>query len=313
MNDVYHPGELSVQKRAGAQMAALQNSRIVRTDIPQGAVAFLRSLSLLIVASVDDKGRVWTSFLTGEPGFIDVQDEGTMTIRSAPVSNDPLRWNLVSSSEVGVLAIDLGRRVRMRINGTGYFDTEGGLTVKGEQVYGNCPKYIHKRILSSNGVFQRFPRSERRSSSLLPEHQKWVANSDTFFIGSVSAEGKADASHRGGPPGFIKVVDENTLLFPDYFGNSMFNTLGNIYSNPNSGLLFIDFDSGHSLQLTGASELIWDENIVAEFPAAERIVRFAIDEVLYTENGTRLGWDFVEFSPAIPTLIPLEGGGVSTN
>ncbi|MDQ0113243.1 pyridoxamine 5'-phosphate oxidase family protein [Paenibacillus harenae] len=302
MTNVYHSGELSVQRLAGAEIAAQQNSAIVRANIPKGAVAFLKNLSLMIVASVDGKGRVWSSFLTGEPGFIDVEDEVTITIHSDPVRNDPLYPNLISSPEIGLLAIDFSKRLRMRINGTGYFDADRRIVVKTEQVYGNCPKYIHKRNVSANGVFQRSQKSEQRGLYLNPEQQVWIRNSDTFFIGSISSGGKADVSHRGGPPGFIKVIDEKTLLFPDYYGNSMFNTLGNIYSNPRSGLLFIDFDSGHSLQLTGNSEIIWDENELTEFPAAERIVRFEINEVLFTENNTQLGWDFVEFSPSIPTL-----------
>ncbi|MFC0216546.1 pyridoxamine 5'-phosphate oxidase family protein [Paenibacillus chartarius] len=305
MTDVYHSGELSVQRLAGAEIAAQQNSRIVRTSIPKGAVAFLKGQALMIVASVDEKGRVWSSFLTGDPGFIDVEDEVTITIHSDPVKNDPLLRNLASSPEIGLLAIDFSKRMRMRINGTGYFEGGRRLVVKTEQVYGNCPQYIHKRTMSPNGVFQRLLKSEQRGPGLTPEQQVWIRNSDTFFIGSSSSEGKADVSHRGGPPGFIKVIDERTLLFPDYYGNSMFNTLGNIYSNPSSGLLFIDFNNGHSLQLTGKSEIIWDVNTLTEFPAAERIVRFEINEVLFTENGTQLGWSFVEFSSTIPTLVIL--------
>ncbi|MDF2963331.1 MAG: pyridoxamine 5-phosphate oxidase [Paenibacillus sp.] len=305
MTSVYHSGELSVQKIAGAEVVAQQNSRTIRPDIPKGAVAFLKSQSLIIAASIDENGRVWSSFLTGEPGFIDVEDEVTITIKSDPVESDPLNWNLISTPEIGLLAIDFSKRIRMRINGTGYFDADRRVVVKTEQVYGNCPKYIHKRTLSPNVVFQRFQKSEHTSLSLSHEQQEWIRNSDTFFIGSISSDGKVDVSHRGGSPGFIKVTDEKTLLFPDYFGNSMFNTLGNIYSNPSTGLLFIDFDYGHSLQLTGQSEIIWDEREISGFPAAERIVRFEINEVLFTENGTHLSWDFVEFSPSIPTMLTL--------
>ena len=305
MSNVYHSGELSVQKLAGQEIAAQRNSRIVRTTIPKGAVAFLKSLSLLIVASVDERGKVWSSLLTGEPGFIDVEDEVTITIYSKPVLSDPLNKNLITGSEIGLLAIDFSKRMRMRMNGKGYFDEDRRMVVKTEQVYGNCPQYIHKRILSPNAAFQRFQKSEQRGLSLNDEQQVWIQKSDTFFIGSSNSEGKVDVSHRGGAPGFIKILDEKTLLIPDYSGNSMFNTLGNIYSNPSSGLLFIDFDSGHSLQLTGKSEIIWDMKEIAVFPEAERIVRFEIEEVLFTENNTQLRWDFMEFSPSIPPLLTL--------
>jgi predicted pyridoxine 5'-phosphate oxidase superfamily flavin-nucleotide-binding protein len=302
MIGVYHEGELTVQKLAGAEIVAKQNGTTIKPTMFKGAMAFLRTQSLIIVSSVDRDGRVWSSFLTGEPGFIEVTSEASLTIASNPVTSDPLIVNLLSNPEIGLLAIDFGRRIRMRINGTGHVDENGRLVVLTEQVYGNCPKYIQKRSLQPSSGFHRAQKSANLSSHINPEQQEWIRNSDTFFIGSISSEGKADVSHRGGSPGFVKVVDENTLLFPDYFGNSMFNTLGNIYSNPNSGLLFIDFDAGHSLQLTGRSQIIWDDNEISRFSGAERLVRFEIDEVLHTQNGTPIRWDFVEFSPSNPTL-----------
>ncbi|MDQ0914871.1 pyridoxamine 5'-phosphate oxidase family protein [Paenibacillus sp. V4I5] len=302
MNGVYHTGELTVQKLAGADIVAQHNGTNIKPTIFKGAMPFLRTQSLIIASSVDRDGRVWSSFLTGEPGFIDVKSEAALTITSSPVTSDPLVGNLLSSPEIGLLAIDFNRRIRMRINGKGEFDADRRLAVSTEQVYANCPKYIQKRSLQPSGGFHRTQMSAHRGYHVSPEQQEWIRNADTFFIGSISSEGNADASHRGGAPGFVKVVDENTLLFPDYFGNSMFNTLGNIYSNPSTGLLFIDFDAGHSLQLTGRSQIIWDENEISRFSGAERLVRFEIDEVLYTENGTPIRWDFIEFSSANPTL-----------
>ncbi|MFX3636573.1 MAG: pyridoxamine 5'-phosphate oxidase family protein [Candidatus Pristimantibacillus sp.] len=300
MTDVYHEGELAVQKMAGVEIIAERNSRSINEHIPKGAVAFLGRQSLVITASVDERGRVWSSIITGEPGFLYVNDKGELVIRSSPVLGDPLIQNLNSNNELGLLVIDLSKRIRLRINGTGSFDENGWLVITTTQVYGNCPKYIQNRYLHANGVYQRLQSSECRSQGLSPEQQDWIRKSDTFFIGSVSAAGDVDASHRGGPPGFVQVMDERTLIIPDYFGNSMFNTLGNIYSNPSTGLLFIDFLSGHSLQLTGRSEISWDENKISKYPAAERLLVFKVDEVLFVDNGTDLSWEFVEYSPSNP-------------
>ncbi len=80
-----------------------------------------------------------------------------------------------------------------------------------------------------------------------------VARSDTFFIASQYSEVDGDwthgvdVSHRGGKPGFVIVAHETELLFPDYTGNCMFNTLGNIVVNPRCGLLFLDFETGQAL------------------------------------------------------------------
>jgi len=302
MSGVYHTGELTVQKMAGVELVAQQNGAGIRPTIFKGAKVFLRMRTIIIASSVDRRGRVWSSFLTGEPGFIDVQDEFSVTISSSPVPSDPLLDNLPSCPEIGLLAIDFDRRIRMRINGKGAFDSEGRLTVTTEQVYGNCPKYIQRRSPSTASGFHRTQHSVSRDSSLSPDQQQWIRQADTLFIGSASREGKADVSHRGGPTGFVAVVDGNTLLFPDYFGNSMFNTLGNIHVNPNTGLLFIDFDSGDSLQLTGRSTILWDEEDIKHFAGAERLVRFEIDEALFTENGSPIRWDLLGFSPANPTL-----------
>ncbi|WP_248927980.1 pyridoxamine 5'-phosphate oxidase family protein [Paenibacillus hamazuiensis] len=291
---MYHAGELMMQKLAGAEGAAQQNGKTVRSSIPQGAAAFLAAQTLVIAASVDARGNVWCSLLTGEPGFIKAADERTVTIRSQPAKSDPLLQNLLSNHELGLLVIDLGRRNRLRINGNGRFDEERRLVVTIEQIYGNCPKYIRRRALHPHGVLRREEHSAHRSSRLDSEQLACIRNADTFFIGSVSSEGKADASHRGGPPGFIRAEGDRILIFPDYYGNSMFNTLGNIYSDPHCGLLFIDFDHGHTLQLTGRAVIVWDEEMISLFPGAERLVRFEMDEALFTQNDTPFGWRLIE-------------------
>ncbi|WNQ09584.1 pyridoxamine 5'-phosphate oxidase family protein [Paenibacillus aurantius] len=300
MNDVFHDGELAVQALAGERIVAEQNGRNIQNILFKGAAAFLRTQSLLIASTAGKDGKVWCSFLTGEPGFLHVTSETELTIVSRLPESDPLRTHLKANPEIGLLAIDFSRRIRMRINGKGEWDGDRNLTVTADQVYGNCPKYIQKRSLQPNGGYRRTERTAFHSRVLEAKHQEWIGEADTFFVGSVSPEGKMDASHRGGPPGFVTVVDDRTLLFPDYFGNSMFNTLGNIYSNPSTGLLFLDFDGGHSLQLTGRSEIVWDKTEAARFPGAERLVRFEMDDLLHIENNTPIHWEFCEYSPANP-------------
>src|SRR5262249_32200442 len=149
-------------------------------------------------------------------------------------------------------------RRRMRLNGRAEVREEGGFYIHAEQVYANCPKYIQARGWELAGVKQR--RGEvRRSEVLDAEQKRLIEKADTFFIASRHPEKGADASHRGGNPGFVRVLDEKRLVWPDYSGNNMFQTLGNIVENPNAGLLFIDFHNGDVLQLSGKAEVIWDE------------------------------------------------------
>lgn len=90
---------------------------------------------------------------------------------------------------------------------------------------------------------------------------------------------RTDASHWGGNPGFVQVSGDR-LRWPDYRGNAMFNTLGNLESYPRAGLLFPDFETGATLQLTGRASIDWDSAHAAASPGAERIVEFIIDEVV---------------------------------
>lgn len=300
MSSVFHDGELAVQAMAGEQLVGRQNGQMIKDSIFKGAAVFLQTQSLLIASTTGVDGRVWCSFLTGEPGFIYVMSESELTIMSRPPKCDPILQHLKSNPEIGLLAIDFSRRIRMRVNGKGIWDGERRLTINVEQVYGNCPKYIQKRSLQPSGGYRRTEQMVDHSPVLDVKHQEWIGKADTFFIGSVSSGGKMDASHRGGPPGFVKVVDDRTLLIPDYFGNSMYNTLGNIYSNPSTGLLFIDFNGGHTLQLTGRAEIIWDRTEAARFPGAERLIRFEMEDMLHIENQTPILWKFNEYSPANP-------------
>jgi predicted pyridoxine 5'-phosphate oxidase superfamily flavin-nucleotide-binding protein len=76
------------------------------------------------------------------------------------------------------------------------------------------------------------------------KQQRLIREADTFFIASSHRDGGADASHRGGNPGFVHVLNETKLIWPDYSGNGMFQTLGNLAIDPRAGLLFMDFESG---------------------------------------------------------------------
>lgn len=300
MNSVYHAGELAVQRIAGVEHVAEQNGKTVRETIPKGAIPFLLNQTVVVVGSLDKNGRAWTSLITGAPGFAEAIDERTIRISERPVLHDPLVQNLQENENVGLLFIELKTRRRMRVNGKAAMNKDGHIFISTEQVYGNCPKYIQSRELVPNGGYQRIMKSEQRTFSLEENHKKLITEADTFFIATTSRNRDVDASHRGGNPGFVRVVDDRTLVFPDYFGNSMFNTLGNIYDNPTTGLLFLDFTSGHSLQLTGSSTINWDHNDIAMFPGAERLVEFQLDEAYFMENKSPLQWAFIEYSPANP-------------
>ena len=94
-----------------------------------------------------------------------------------------------------------------------------------------------------------------------------------FFLATADAEGRPDCSYKGGRPGFVRVVDPETLAFPSYDGNGMFKSLGNVLANPKVGLLFIDFESPKRLRVNGHASIDMDDALLAGFEGAQLIVR----------------------------------------
>ncbi|MBC8135670.1 MAG: pyridoxamine 5'-phosphate oxidase family protein [Fibrella sp.] len=306
MSSVYHAGEIEAQTRAGVREMAKRAGNGIHDAFLPGTAAFLARQPMVIVGSSDRAGNVWASALTGEPGFARAVDERTTRISATPHRGDPLSallapgpHNPVPRLELGILAIDLGTRERVRINGAAEVEPDGQLLVHTREVYFNCPKHIQKREVIPGVPFIPAPGAGdriTRAKVLSREQREWVAAADTFFIASAGPGGEADASHRGGSPGFVSVRDATNLAWPDYDGNTMFNTLGNITSNPNAGLLFIDFDSGDTLQLTGQATVVWEPKAAAHRQGAERVVEFRILSAIQSPRAVPLNFRFLQYS-----------------
>jgi predicted pyridoxine 5'-phosphate oxidase superfamily flavin-nucleotide-binding protein len=300
MTSGYHAGELTVQRQAGVEEQARRIAQGIKATIPPAAQAFLQQQPMVLVGSIDTRGQPWASLLTGAPGFLMPMDERTLRIAATPVFGDPLRDNLHDQAQLGLLAIELASRRRMRLNGQVEYLGDGSFAVHARQVYANCSKYIQARSLETIATGVRGPGRIRRSDQLSAEQQAWVARSDTVFIASAHPEGGADISHRGGNPSFVRVVNARTLLIPDYAGNTMFQTLGNLQANPQASLLLIDFASGATLQMAGTTRIIWDAERVAEFAGAERLVEVAVAEVVEIADAHPFRSHTVEYSPFNP-------------
>ena len=196
---------------------------------------------------------------------------------------DRVDGHLTSEPELGLLVLDPRTRQRLRINGRGLLRPEG-IFLLADEVYGNCPKYIQRRRLAGETESRPAGRPAR-SRRLDASQRQRVAAADTFFIASFHPGGGADASHRGGRPGFVRVGDDGRIGFPDYPGNNMFNTLGNLAGHPRVGLLFVDFATGDLLHVAGRASL-------PEGP--ERRVEVRVEEVRETRGGSPLRWELVE-------------------
>jgi len=102
----------------------------------------------------------------------------------------------------------------------------------------------------------------------------FIAAQSFFFLATADADGRPDCSFKGGPPGFARVVAPDRLEFPDYDGNGMFKSLGNILANPQVGLLFIAMgDKPQRIRVNGRAEVVRDRAARAGVPGAQLMVR----------------------------------------
>lgn len=295
----FHPGELEVQNRAGAQQEAGRNGAGIHAQIPLPAFYFLQQKQFVFAGFTDLSGNVWCSILTGKPGFLQASGTDTIIIQLS-ASADPLLIQQPGCEEdLGLLVIDFATRRRMRFNGRAQLDGDR-IVLRTREVFGNCPRYIQMRSIAETREIVSLSDGSTTSETLAPAQVELIKKSDTFFIATAFKETGADVSHRGGMPGFVQVLSPSLLAWPDYDGNKMFQTLGNLSVNSAAGLTFLDFDSGETLQLTGTTEILWDEEAIHNFAGAQRIIRFAIRHAIATRNAVPFTWKFLEYSPFNP-------------
>jgi len=294
----YHEGEIAVQKRAGAFDPAELDGNGLGTAFGPRETLFLAEQPWVVIAALDNVGRVWSSVLHGSAGFLRVDEPGLLAVQASLPAGDPLSASLGSMNEIGMLVLDPRTRRRTRINGRARRANDGMLLVATREVYGNCPKYIQRRELADSVPGKAGDAVV--TPALTAEQREQIARADTFFIGSIHAEAGIDCSHRGGAPGFVHALDERRLAFPDYTGNNMFQTLGNLSLDARAGLLFIDFERGHTLQLTGTATVVWEPGRLREWTGAQRVIEFQLAEVVSRQNAIPLRWRFVDYSPFNP-------------
>ncbi|GAA5213652.1 pyridoxamine 5'-phosphate oxidase family protein [Corallincola platygyrae] len=280
LDSPFHRGEQWIQSKLGVreQMERF-GKRVIRDHMPDQHRAFYQQLPFVLAGHQDLQGDVWASMVFGEPGFIEASSSKSLALSSLPVEGDPLRHSLMQSANkplaVGLLGIELPTRRRNRLSAHLHQQDTNGWQLEVDQTFGNCPQYIQSRELLWLPENSRNAPEVSSISELDVAARELISRADTFFVASATAgindrpnsaelqpqhqaaQG-ADVSHRGGQPGFVHVADDGTLTIPDFSGNNHFNTFGNLIENPSAGLLFVDFERGDLLMLTGDTEIIWN-------------------------------------------------------
>jgi hypothetical protein len=209
---------------------------------------------------------------------------------------DPLDDNLRPGAPLGMLGIQAHTRRRNRLNGRVASRDARGFSLEVTQSFGNCPKYIHPRRAIFAGAPSHPP--PLVSERLTAPARALIAAADTFFIASahpaalssVAEAHGADVSHRGGPPGFAHFTNDDTFVIPDYPGNDLYNTLGNMRLEPRVGLLFIDVIGGDVL-LVECTALVLAGSHPHAPPDTGRIVRFQVERARHFSRASPLRFE----------------------
>ncbi|WP_434697901.1 pyridoxamine 5'-phosphate oxidase family protein [Pseudomonas sp. Z1-14] len=288
----WHEGELALQRTVGAveMMAGVGQRQLARSWMPDQHREFYAQLPFVVLGAVDRQGDVWATLRAGQPGFMNSPDPETLHIHFDPEPEDPAEQGMGEGDAIGMLGIELHTRRRNRMNGVVRRRLERGLEISVSQAYGNCPRYINLRQYR---FVDEQPAESRQLEAADPLVRQLVTAADSFYIATYvvrDGERQVDASHRGGKSGFVRMDEDGTLTIPDFSGNLFFNTLGNILLNPRAGLVFVDFQTGDLLQMSGSAQVLLDDPQIAAFQGAERLLRFTPQRIVHRPAALPLRW-----------------------
>ncbi|KAF9636354.1 hypothetical protein BFW01_g7250 [Lasiodiplodia theobromae] len=291
---------------------------------PQAATMLVRAPTIALGA-LDSEGRPWATLWGGEPGFAQPLGGGVFGVRvPVDRKFDPVAQALVDGKTEGEVVRDEGSRGRMvaglpfdlvtrkRVKVYGRMvvaslgrggDEEGEgesggddgagemqLVVKVEQSLGNCPKYLNSRTITPTTPH---PELLSTSTNLTPAARALIAKCDLFFISSNNGTHDMDVNHRGGPTGFVRIIPSSssdpdaptTLVYPEYSGNRLYQTLGNLHANPRAGLCFPDFETGDVLYVTGTTRIYAGKDAAALLPRSNLAVAITLTAACLVRSG----------------------------
>ncbi len=309
----FHSGELAAQDKAGTRgiAAELIVGKSDSLSFSANHDAFLAAQSFAIISSVDmDNGRVWVTPLFAKEGDLAAISEKEITLSVDCIPEGDILRAVKSNAPLSLLGIDLNRRIRHRISGHAVVSADTKNTHLHFQVneYSpNCPKYINRRQIvldpdNSDSVVKNAIRQER--STLSESDQAFIQSMDTLWIGSYAPEAGADCNHRGGKPGFIRVTSPSTIEWPEYRGNGMFYTSGNLERYDQAGVTLVDFESGSMIQMTGRAVVDWHYD--GQYEGATRLMKFNIEQLVRIDQVTTHRWTRLDYSPYNPQITGTE-------
>ncbi|CAK9039470.1 Probable flavin-containing monoamine oxidase B [Durusdinium trenchii] len=286
--------------------------KAIRPFMPEQHRRFFEKIPLIFIGALDGDGRPWASAAFGEPGFMQTPNETTLHIDGKILAGDALDLQNEPGAKLGLVGLELETRRRNRMNGSVVEKNDDGFSIRVEQSFGNCPQYIQRRETSWRSTPNESIKTDaiERTGEISPAAKALIETADTFFIASRtpalndSPHNGVDASHRGGRPGFVYVDQSGRLSFPDFSGNRLFNTLGNIEADGRAGLFFPDFETGDAVFLTGRAEIQWDDPRVELFTGAQRVIDVFPEDVVLVRSAIPLRGAFIDYAPQLERTGP---------
>jgi hypothetical protein len=145
------------------------------------------------------------------------------------------------------------------------------------ELYGGTHREMHDRF-DTRRLADRVEEALVHDT-LTPEEQNYIAARDMFFLATVDGRGNVNCSYRGGEPGFVRALDERTIAFPNYDGNGMYLSMGNVLDASEVGILFIDFENRKRMRFNGTATIDFNDPLITEFPEAQFVVRVKAREI----------------------------------
>ncbi len=289
----WHAGEVAMQRLAGvAERMDSVGRKVVRPFMPDQHREFFAQLPFAVLGAVDGGGDVWATLRSGPPGFLHSPDPRVLDAQLPRMPDDPADAGMDDGSDIGLLGIELHTRRRNRMNGVLRRGPGKLAHIDVQQSFGNCPQYIQLRDFQLTNE----PAAPPEWLPVLDEAARaLVSRADSFYVASYAdvpdRRRQVDVSHRGGRPGFVHVGGDGALTVPEFAGNLFFNTLGNFTVNPRAGLVFVDFEAGHLLQMTGNVEILSGTGDAAGAVAGAQLYwRFMPHRVVWRRHALGLRW-----------------------
>jgi hypothetical protein len=240
-------------------------------DLHDGLIQFLAQRTFAPLSARDAGGRLWVTATEGPEGFLEAGPDW-LRVHGVPRAGDPLH-GLPVGQTVGLIAIEFAARRRFRLNGTLTAVGDDVLEIALDQAFGNCPKYIHPRTLMPAGENGAALGDTESAPALSVDQAAFIRAADTFFLGTTHPDRGTDVSHKAGPAGFVQEQD-GALWWPDFVGNDLFNSFGNLAVDDTAALFFPNFATGRTLHVSGRATVEW-----AAPTATGRAVRFVVEAV----------------------------------